>query len=205
MKVLLVNGSPHSQGCTATALEEVAKELTRQGIESEHYWIGTNPISGCIACGGCRRTDGCVLQDGVTEIGKRLDEFDAFVFGAPTYYGGPCGQLQCFMDRLFCSSSRKLMGKPAAAVVSCRRGGATAAFQRLNMYFQMTNMPVITSQYWNQVHGDNAQQVAQDLEGLQTMRTLAVNMAYVLKTAQAAGDTVPLPVRETVIRTNFIR
>lgn len=144
MKALLINGSPHEHGCTYTALCEVASALEENGVEAEIYHIGTKPIAGCIACGSCRKTGKCVFDDGVNDIAARLDEFDALIVGSPVYYSGPSGQLCCFLDRLFFSSSRKLSGKPGAAVVSCRRGGASAAFDRLNKYFTINNMPVVS-------------------------------------------------------------
>ena len=203
MKVLLINGSPHKQGCTYTALAEAARALEHMGIETEIYQLGAGPVQPCNGCGGCRKLGKCVFDDGVNEIAARADSFDGLIVGAPVYYGGPCGQIQCFLDRLFYSAAGRLAGKPAAAVVSCRRGGASAAFQRLNMYFQMCNMPVVSSQYWNQVHGNTPQEVEQDLEGLQTMRTLAQNMAFLLKCRAGSGEA--LPVYEPKIATNFIR
>ncbi len=206
MQVLLINGSPHQNGCTYTALHECAQTLNALGIGTELVWIGAKPIAGCIACGQCRTTGACIFDDAVNRVAAQLDAFDGFLFGSPVYYGGPCGQIQAFMDRLFYSSGAKLAGKPAAAVVSCRRGGASAAFQRLNLYFQISNMPVVSSQYWNQVHGNTPQQVLQDEEGLQTMRTLARNMAWMLQSMDAARRAeVPAPHREPAIRTNFIR
>ena len=201
MKVLLINGSPHKHGCTYTALTEAAAELNRLGVETELYSIGGGPIQPCTGCGGCQKLGKCVFDDGVNEIAARLEEFDGLIVGSPVYYGGPCGQIQCFLDRLFYSASGRLVGKPAAAVVSCRRGGASAAFQRLNMYFQMSNMPVVTSQYWNQVHGNTPEEVRKDEEGLRTMRTLARNMAFLLQ-CQAGKKG---PEYEPKLRTNFIR
>lgn len=206
MKALLINGSPHEHGCTYTALLEAASALEENGVEAEIYHIGTKPIAGCIACGSCRKTGKCVFDDGVNDIAARLDEFDALIVGSPVYYSGPSGQLCCFLDRLFFSSSRKLSGKPGAAVVSCRRGGASAAFDRLNKYFTINNMPVVSSQYWNQVHGMTPDEVRQDEEGLQTMRTLGRNMAWLLKSLEAGrGSGIEAPAREQPIATNFIR
>lgn len=206
MKALLINGSPHEHGCTYTALREAASALEANGVETEIYHIGTKPIAGCIACGGCRKTGKCVFDDGVNDIAARLDEFDAVIVGSPVYYAGPSGQLCCFLDRLFFSSSRGLSGKPAAAVVSCRRGGASAAFDRLNKYFTINNMPIVSSQYWNQVHGMTPDEVRRDEEGLQTMRTLGRNMAWLLKSIAAGSDGgLELPAREQPVATNFIR
>ncbi|MBQ0134696.1 MAG: flavodoxin family protein [Clostridiales bacterium] len=203
MKVLLFNGSPHKEGCVYTALQEVAGALEKEGVESEILWIGTKPVSGCLACRRCYEKGHCVLEDGVAELSARLDEFDGFIFGSPVYYGSASGQICSFMDRLFYSSSAKLRGKPAAAVVSCRRGGATAAFDRLNKYFTISQMPVVSSQYWNQVHGNSPEEVRQDEEGLQIMRTLGKNMAWLLKSIHTAA--LPLPEREKPAHTNFIR
>ncbi|MCQ2439103.1 MAG: flavodoxin family protein [Oscillospiraceae bacterium] len=203
MKVLLFNGSPHKEGCVYTALQEVAGALEKEGVESEILWIGTKPVSGCLACRRCYEKGHCVLEDGVAELSARLDEFDGFIFGSPVYYGSASGQICSFMDRLFYSSSAKLRGKPAAAVVSCRRGGATAAFDRLNKYFTISQMPVVSSQYWNQVHGNSPEEVRQDEEGLQIMRTLGKNMAWLLKSIHRAA--LPLPEREKPAHTNFIR
>lgn len=206
MKVLLVNGSPHEKGCTNRALEEVAETLQKEGIETEILWLGAKPVPGCIACASCTKTGGCFQKDSVNYVTERLDSYDGFVFGSPVYYSGPSGQLTSFMDRLFYSGSRKMAGKPAAAVVSCRRGGASAAFEMINKYMGMTNMPIVTSQYWNQVHGSTPQQVEEDLEGLQTMRTLAQNMAWMLRCIEAGRKAgIERPTYEPVIRTNFIR
>ncbi len=181
MKVLLINGSPHKNGCTYTALKEVADTLERNGIEAEIYHIGTKPISGCIACRKCHETGKCVFNDGVNEIGARLDEFDGIILGSPVYYAGPSGQICSFCDRLFFTYAPKMAGKLAAAVVSCRRGGASASFDRLNKYFTISKMQVVGSQYWNSVHGFTPDDVLKDKEGLQTMRTLGLNMAWLLK------------------------
>lgn len=185
MKVLMINGSPHEHGCTYTALREMADTLEKHGIESDIIYLGKTPISGCIACGKCKTTGTCILQDQVNEVGEKLDEYDAMVIGSPVYYAGPNGHALAFLDRLFYSHGRKLAGKPGTAVVSCRRGGATAAFDRLNKYFTISNMPIVSSQYWNQVHGNTPEEVKQDLEGLQTMRTLGENMAWLLKCIEA--------------------
>lgn len=206
MKVLLVNGSPHEKGCTYTALCEVKKTLHKHGIDSEILHLGTKPVADCIACGTCSKTGKCVFDDMVNETVSKMDSYDGIVFGSPVYYAGASGRLISFMDRLFYSGSAKMQGKPAAAVVSCRRGGASAAFERINKFFLMSNMPVVPSQYWNQVHGACAGDVLKDEEGLQTMRTLAENMAYMLKCIKAGGEAgVKKPEYETKIRTNFIR
>ena len=205
MKVLLINGSPHKEGCTFTALNEIAMTLAKNNIESEIFHIGTKPIAGCIACGKCRENGKCIFEDEVNKIGARLDEFDAIVLGSPVYYSGPTGQLCSFCDRLFFSNSSKMAGKLAAAVVSCRRGGATASFDRLNKYFTITNMQVVGSQYWNMVHGFTPEDVRKDAEGLQTMRTLAQNMAWLLKCIELGKKNgVEKPSYEKTTFTNFI-
>ena len=206
MKVLLINGSPHKDGCTFTALNEVAKTLEKNGIESEILYLGVKPIAGCIACGKCFEQKKCAFDDKVNEILARSDEFDGLVIGSPVYYAGPSGQLRAFLDRLFYAGGWRFAGKPGAAVVSCRRGGATAAFDQLNKYFTISSMPIVSSQYWNQVHGAYAEQVFQDEEGLQTMRTLGNNMAWLLKCIQLGKENgITLPEREPHLWTNFVR
>ncbi|MBQ6918871.1 MAG: flavodoxin family protein [Synergistaceae bacterium] len=202
MKVLLINGSPNEKGCTFTALSEVAGSLAKNGIDSEIFWIGKKAVQGCIACMKCYELGHCVFNDSVRELTSRLDEFSGFVIGSPVYYAGPAGSLCAFLDRFFFSAdSEKLFGKPGASVVSCRRGGASAAFDRLNKYFTIMNMPVVPSQYWNQVHGFTPDDVRKDLEGLQTMRTLGENMAWLLKSI----ENKPRPIYEETTFTNFIR
>lgn len=208
MKVLMINGSPRPRGCTYTALTEVANTLHKHGIETELVYLGTKPVAGCIACNYCETNGRCVFEDQVNELSARLDEFDGFIIGSPVYFAGPAGQLCAFLDRLFYCNyhSKKLQGKPAAAVVSCRRGGNTASFDRLNKYFTICNMLVVGSQYWNQVHGNTPEQVMQDVEGLQTMRTLGENMAWLLKSLSVAREQgVSAPELEPVTATNFIR
>ena len=207
MKVLLFNGSPRAKGCTYTALQEIAKVLHKHDIETELVQVGTQPMAACIGCGKCKDGSPCIFDDQITALGARLDEFDGMIIGAPIYYVGPSGQSTVFLDRLFYSAGAKLRGKPGAAIVSCRRGGASAGFDRLNKYFGIHSMPIVSSQYWNQVHGNTPEEVLRDEEGMQTMRTLAENMAWLLKciaAGRAAG--VPEPVQELPkIRTNFIR
>ena len=205
-KILLINGSPNQRGCTFTALSEIALTLAKEGVESEILWLGKEPVADCIACGKCADSGSCVFDDLVNRIADRLDEFDGIVAGSPVYYAGPSGRICAFLDRLFYSNGARMAGKLGAAVVSCRRGGATAAFNRLNMYFMMNNMVVPASQYWNQVHGNAPEEVRQDREGLQTMRMLARNMAWLLRCIELgriAGLSAPLP--EPRDRTNFIR
>ena len=206
MKVLLFNGSPNRAGCTYTALHEVAQQLHKHGIETEIFQVGAKPVAGCIGCGKCAGGAGCIFDDGVNELAARLDEFDAMVVGSPVYYAGPSGQCTAFLDRLFYSASGKLRGKPGAAVVSCRRGGASASYDRLLKYFGINSMPIVTSQYWNQVHGNRPEEVLKDEEGLQTMRTLAENLAWLLKCIEAGRNTgLAKPEYEAPLRTNFIR
>lgn len=171
-KVLLINGSPNEHGCTYTALCEVAASLEKNGIETEILYLGKAPVPGCIACGRCRRDGLCSFGGQVNDIIKRIDEFDGLVAGSPVHYASASGQITSFMDRLFYAAGRKMRGKVGAAVVSCRRGGASAAFDQLNKYFSISQMPIATSVYWNQVHGNTPEQVREDNEGLQTMRYL---------------------------------
>ncbi len=208
MKVLLINGSPHEKGCTYTALSEVAGRLFEKGIETEILWLGTEPIKSCMGCGGCRALNGrCIFGgDVVAEAQEKMEHSDGIIVGSPVHYAGASGQITSFMGRLFFSGSAILTGKPAAAVVSCRRGGASAAYDSLNKFFEMSNMPLVTSQYWNSVHGTCPEEVKKDLEGLQTMRTLADNMAWLLYSIEAAKrEGIKIPEREPKQRTNFIR
>ena len=208
MKVLLINGSPNEKGCTFTALSEAAETLNKEGIETEIFWIGKKAIQCCIACCKCFELGRCVFDnDGVNKIASRLDEFDGFIFGSPVYYAAPAGGICAFLDRLFFSCNKsKLFNKPGACVVSCRRGGASAAFDRLNKYFTISNMPIVSSQYWNQFHGFTPDDVRQDLEGLQTMRTLGRNMAWLLKSIEAGRKAgIKTPELEEIQFTNFIR
>ena len=205
-KVLLINGSPNKAGCTYTALQEVEKSLNKNGVETEIFQLGKGPVQGCTGCGGCGRNGKCVFDDGVNRLVERLDEFDGLVIGSPVYYASPNGALLAFLDRLFFAAGKKFAGKPGAAVVSCRRGGATAAFDVLNKYFSISNMPIVTSQYWNQIHGNTPEEALQDAEGLQTMRTLGENMAWLIKCIQAGRAAgVSEPVYEKKQSTNFIR
>ncbi|MDR0429084.1 MAG: flavodoxin family protein [Tannerellaceae bacterium] len=207
MNVLLINGSPHKSGCTFTALSEIAGELEKQEIETRIFHTGTKPIRGCVACGKCRETGHCVYSDDpVNECIDRMKKADGIVVGSPVYYASPNGALLALLDRVFFAGSDAFAYKPAAAIVSCRRGGSATAFDVLNKYFTISNMPVVSSQYWNHVHGQTPEEVRQDLEGLQVMRTLARNMAWLLKCIDVAKGTVPYPEKETMqYRTNFIR
>lgn len=206
MRVLLINGSPHEFGCTYTALHEVEATLNKHGIETEIFHLGTQPIPGCIACGACAKTGACFRKDIVNEVAAKLETVDGVIFGSPVYYAGANGQILSFLDRLFYSSGRFLSKKPGAAVVSCRRGGASAAFEQLNKYFQINNMPQVPSNYWNQVHGIKPEDVLQDEEGMQTMRILGENMAWLLKLIENGRQAgVPEPEYESKIKTNFVR
>ena len=206
MKVLMINGSPHEKGCTWTALSEAAKELTAQGVESEIFWIGSAPVGGCIGCGGCAGKGACVFGGKVNEAIEKAKDADAIILGSPVHYASAAGSASSFFDRLFYAGGAALRFKPGAAVVSARRGGNTATFDQLNKYFTINNMLVVGSQYWNQVHGNSPAEVAQDLEGLQTMRQLARNMAWLLKSLEAGRAAgLALPGTEQRVRTNFIR
>ena len=207
MKVLLINGSPRRNGNTFLALTEAAKTLEQQGIETEIVQIGVRAVRGCIACNQCKmkQLGQCVFDDDIcNSIVGKLDDVDALIVGSPVYYGQPNGSVLSLMQRMFYSAGDKVQNKPAAAVCVCRRGGATAAFQTLNMPFQMMNMPVVTSQYWNIVYGLGEGQAALDTEGMQTMRTMANNMAWLLKAIHANGKP-EYPRREPWLGMNFVR
>lgn len=207
MKVLLINGSPRMEGNTFTALSEAAKELEKQGIETEIAWIGNKPVRSCIACGQCKAQGlgQCVFDDDVcNRIAEKLATSDALIVGSPVYYGQPNGAVLSLMQRLMYSAGDKAVNKPAASVCVCRRGGATAALQCLNMPFQMMNMPIVPSQYWNIAYGREEGQSAQDTEGMQTMRTMANNMAWLLKKIHAT-DNPEYPEREAWTPMHFIR
>jgi len=209
MKVLLICGSPRKNGCTQRGLEEVASALKANGIETEFYSLANAVVRDCKACGTCAVTGTCIIDDDacVNELTARLDEFDGFVIGSPVYYGAASGQVRSFLDRFFYSADKsKLQGKPGAAIVSCRRGGATAAFDELNKYFTISNMPVVSSNYWNQIHGNRPEEVEKDEEGLQTLRILGNNMAWLLKCIEAGKEKgIVFENKEAKIRTNFIR
>ena len=203
-KVLLLNGSPHPNGCTATALDEIVGTLKAEGIETELIQIGNKVIRGCVGCGRCREIGRCVFDDPVNEVAQKLKEADGLVVGSPVYYGSPNGTVLSFLDRLFYSTGNipKHM-KVGAAVVSCRRGGNTASFDVLNKYFTISSMPVASSTYWNQVHGFSAEDVKKDLEGLQTMRNLARNMAFLIRAIAAEKVSGGYPPVENGAYTSF--
>ena len=205
MKVLLVNGSPHKEGCVFTVLSEMAEALKKEGVDSSVFWIGSKPVQGCTACYGCRSgSDGCVFKDELyNSFVEELKSCDGIVLGSPVYYAGPAGSLCAILDRICFSRSDLLSRKVGACVVNARRGGASAAFDRLNKYFTILQMPVVSSCYWNSTHGMTPEEVKQDLEGLRVVRTLARNMAHMLKSRAAAA--LPFPVEEERVSTNFIR
>ncbi len=207
MKVLLVNGSPHPHGCTDAALREVASAIEAQGLETEFFWLGNKPINGCLGCHACR--DGhCAFggEDGVNDLIDAIRAADGVVIGGPVHYAGPAGNLHSALDRVFYAKD-SFAGKPGAAVLSCRRSGGTASFDVLNKYFTISGMPVVSSRYWNVVHGNTPEEVRRDEEGMQVMRTLGRNMAWLLKCIEAgkqAGIGFPAP-EEKLAFTNFIR
>lgn len=206
MKVILVNGSPHKQGCTYTALEEIKKTLEKNGVETEEFWLGNKPTAGCIGCGSCIETGKCFVDDKVNEFLEKVPSTDGFIFGTPVHFASGSGIITSFMDRVFYGRRNLFKNKLAACVVSCRRGGATSTFDQINKYFAMNNMPIVTSQYWNMVHGSKPEDVLKDEEGMQTMRTLANNMAWLLKCIEAGKNAgIKEPENETIIQTNFIR
>ena len=206
MKVILVNGSPHEKGCTYTALTEVQKTLEKNEIETEIFWVGNKPISGCLGCGNCIKTGKCFMEDKVNEFLEKVPEADGFVFGTPVHFASGSGMITSFMDRVFYGRRNLFKNKLAAAVVSCRRGEATSTFDQINKYFAMNNMPIVTSQYWNMVHGSKPEDVLKDEEGMQTMRTLGNNMAWLLKCIEAGKKSgIKEPENEKIIQTNFIK
>lgn len=210
MKVLLTNGSPHKEGCTYTALCEVSEALNRNGIDTDIFWIGNKALSGCIACKKCIENNKCVFSDTVNEFLSIAGDYDGFVFGSPVHWGGASGAMTAFLDRVFYADlnggGNRFLLKPAAAVISARRAGTTATWDQLNKYFGLMQMPIITSRYWNIVHGAAPEQVKQDLEGLQVMRVLGKNMAYFLQCKEAASKVgIEPPEQEPMVFTNFIR
>ena len=202
-KVLLLNGSPHPHGCTATALVEMISTFGQEGIETELIQIGTKDIRGCIACGRCSQLGHCVFDDPVNEIAPKLEKADGLVIGSPVYYASPHGTIISFLDRLFYSTYFSKHMKVGAVVVSCRRGGNTASFDVLNKYFSISGMPIASSTYWNQVHGFTADDVRKDLEGLQTMRNLARNMAFMIRAINDAKEKYGMPEMEHNSFTSF--
>lgn len=205
MKVLLVNSSPHEAGSVYTALSEMIAVFKAEGIETKLINIGKKDVRGCIACLSCRKTGKCVFDDVVNEAAKDFAECDGFVIGAPVYYASANATASAFCDRLFYSTPFDKTMKVGASVVSARRGGCTASFDQLNKYFTISSMPIATSQYWNQIHGSCAEDAQQDAEGLQTMRTLARNMVFLMRSIELGKEKFGLPEKEQPQRTNFIR
>ena len=206
MKVLLLNGSPHEKGCTYTALHEIAETLKKDGVDAEILWLGTDAVKSCAACGACRKLRKCAYEDIVNTVIAKLASCDGLVIGSPVHYAAASGQVTAVMDRVFYAASALLRHKPGAAIVSARRGGTTAAFDQLNKYFTIAQMPIVSSRYWNMVHGNTPEEVMQDEEGIAIMRTLGHNMAWLIKSIQAGKDAgLALPERETGVFTNFIR
>ena len=205
MKILLINGSPKQNGNTFIALREVQNTLEAEGIETEMIHVGAKSIRGCTACNQCMEKGKCVFDDVVNEVAPKFEAADGIVVGSPVYYASPAGTLIAFLDRLFYSASFDKSMKVGAAVAVARRGGTTATFDVLNKYFTISNMPVVSSQYWNNVHGRTPGEAVQDEEGLQTMRQLARNMAFLVKSIQLGKQQYGLPKHEARVATNFIR
>jgi multimeric flavodoxin WrbA len=205
MNVLLINGSPNAKGCTFTALNEMAATLQKEGFDTEIIHVGNRDIRGCIACGRCSETGHCVFDDLVNEVAPKLEAADGLVVGSPVYYASANGTLTNFLDRLFFSTPFSKRMKVGAAVCSARRGGTTATFDQLNKYFTISEMPVASGRYWNMVHGNDAEQVMEDAEGLQNVRIVARNMAFLMRAIAAERDRNGLPEQEEKVYTNFIR
>lgn len=204
MKVLLINGGPHKDGCTNLALEEVANTLNKEGIETQIIWLGNKGIAGCIGCNSCLKNNNkCFMDDFVNEFIEQVKDTDGFVFGSPVHFASASGTLTSFLDRVFYGRGKMFAGKVCASVVSCRRGGATAAFDQINKYALMSNMYIVGSSYWNQIHGTNKEEAQKDLEGMQTMRNLGKNIAFLLKSIEKAN--LQKPELEFGTKTNFIR
>ena len=205
MKVLMINGSPHEHGCTNAALEEIAKTLRTDGADTELIWLGKGPVQDCVACGGCRKTGRCVFDDIANEIIERAASADGFVFGTPVYYAHPSGRVLSVLDRAFYAGGAAFAGKPGAAIASARRAGTTASFDAMNKYFTIASMPIASSTYWNMVHGSRPEDVAQDAEGLQTMRNIAHSLTWLMKCI-ALGREAGIELKtERGEHTNFIR
>ena len=205
MKALLINGSPHAKGCTYTALSVVAKELENNGIETEIVHVGHKDIHGCVACGKCRETGKCVLNDIVNEVAPKFEQADALIIGSPVYYAGMAGTMNSFLDRLFFSTPFSKRMKVGAAISSARRAGTTATFDQMNKYFTISEMPVASGRYWNMVHGYSMEDVMRDEEGVQNLRILARNIAFLVKAIAAEKEKNGLPEKEEIVYTNFIR
>ena len=205
MKVMLLNGSSHPDGCTALALRQAAKAIEEEGIETETIFLGNAPMADCIACGHCRKAGQCVFDDIVNEIARKAKDCDGFIFGSPVYYAHPSARLLTVLDRVFYSAGKNFACKPGAAVLSARRAGTTASFDVLNKYFTISSMPVVSATYWNHVYGSQPEEVPQDQEGLMTMYNIGKNMAWLLKCLEmGAQHGLPHP-ENPKIATNFIR
>lgn len=209
MKVLMINGSPHKNGCTYTALNIIAEELKAQGVGSEIVWLGNGPVRGCIGCGGCKKSgkDRCIFgDDGVADIAEKCKTADGYIFGAPVHYASPNGATVAALDRIFYSAGKYMQFKPAASIVSARRAGTTASYDVLNKYIGINNMLMVPASYWNMVHGNTPEEVMQDKEGVSVMRGIGSNMAWLLKLLAAhKGGELEKPVVVPKERTNFIR
>lgn len=205
MKVMLLNGSSYPDGCTALALRQAAKAIEEEGIETETIFLGNAPMADCIACGHCRKTGQCVFDDIVNEIARKAKDCDGFIFGSPVYYAHPSARLLTVLDRVFYSAGKNFACKPGAAVLSARRAGTTASFDVINKYFTINRMPVVSSTYWNNIHGNAAEEAAQDAEGLQTMTNLGKNMAWLIKCIDLARKQGLEPPENPKVATNFIR
>lgn len=207
MKIILVNGGPHEDGCTNVALEEIEKTLNEEKIETQKIWLGLKPISGCIGCNKCfKNNNRCFINDKVNQFLDEVEDAEGFIFGSPVHFAAASGAITSFLDRAFYGRGNMFANKLCASVVSCRRGGASAAFDQLNKYALMSNMTIVGSSYWNQIHGTNKEEAKKDEEGLQTMRNLATNMAYLLKCMEVGRKQgIQKPELEKKIKTNFIR
>lgn len=203
MKVLLINGSPHKNGCTNRALKEVSNILNKEGIDTETIYIGENEVRGCISCNICRKKGSCTFNDIVNEVAIKFKESDGIIVGTPVYYAGINGTLKAFLDRLFYSANYDKSFKVGAAVISSRRAGSTSAFDEINKYFAISNMPIVSSSYWNEVHGFTKEDVERDLEGLQTMRNLGRNMAFLIKSINLGKEKFGMPKIERDYITSF--
>ena len=204
MKVLMLNGSPNINGCVMTALKEVEKSLNEEGIETEIIAVGNKDIRGCIACNSCVKTGKCIFNDIVVEIASKFESSDGIIIGTPVYYAGSNGNLISLLDRLFYSSQFDKTMKVGAAVISSRRAGSTSAFDEINKYFTISNMPIVSSNYWNEVHGSKKEDVLKDKEGLQTMRNLGKNMVFLIKSIALGKEKYSLPKNEEKIVTSFV-
>ena len=204
MKVLIINGSPHKAGCTSVALKELENTLNLEGIDTESVYIGSTSVRGCIGCGTCRKTMQCAFDDIVNKIAIKFEQADGLVIGTPVYYAGASGTVISLLDRLFYSTSFSKVMKVGAAVISSRRAGSTSAFDEINKYFTIAGMPIVSSTYWNEIHGSKKSDALKDLEGLQTMRNLGKNMAFLIKSIKLGEKEYEIPTMEREYRTSFV-